>query len=157
MSSFSSVARLHLPSGHLSISDSSYFFDFPLIVDLAPRTYVVEVARTRVNGMEINERARVSDGLGVERTGAVVGRVQIEFAQVGLCDRSTLESAFASSSDDEIARFTSQLSDAGSTGIAQFAGGATMILVKPGFCDRDFAVHELLRGTTRCGVEAVFI
>ncbi len=89
---WSRLGTLDIRSGRLSISDSSFFFDFPLIVDLPPGEYVIEAVRAREGEHDLIERLRVVDRVaGDVARGEPLGFVTVQFAQLGLCDRTRAE------------------------------------------------------------------
>lgn len=162
------IGSLEIGSGRLSISDSSFFFDFPLIVDSPPGAYFVEAVEAQDSGHDLIERVRLVGPAGAREpaAGALsdhpsrgdhLGYVSVQFAQLGLCDRTQAEAAFASLDEDGLNTFTSQMSLSTLTGVARFPNGTAMFLVKPGFGDLDSAAFELLRDGQRCGVELVFV
>lgn len=60
------VAALAIPSGRSSISDASFFFDSPMVIDVAPGTYEIRAQCRRVSWGTIVDRVRVlrRDSLG---------------------------------------------------------------------------------------------
>lgn len=152
------VGNLVLPSGRLSISDSSFFLEYPFVVDLVPGTYSIEVWLGIVGGHELIERLRIVDPETRRPSrGESLGYVRVEFAQLGVCDRTAVESALSGLDEGGLNSFSAQLSLPGLTGFASFPDGTKMFLLKPGAGDLDSAIFELLAAHGRCGVEAVFV
>lgn len=158
MSRWTRVASLVVTSGRLSLSDSSFFWESPLIVDVRPGTYAVEVQTGAHAGVSIAERLRLSlAGTRSLARGRLAGHVDLQFAQLGLCDRDTFEHAIAAADEEGWLAFTEQFAITSLTGIARLAESVEMVLVKPGFGDLDPAVYELVEGGACCGVEAAFL
>ena len=158
MSTWTRVASLVVPSGRLSLSDSSFFLESPLVVEIRPGTYTVEVQSGSHDGVRIVERLRMTSAdVGSISRGRLCGYVDLQFSQLGLCDRDAFEQALAGTDAQEWLAFTEQFAITSLTGVARLPSGEEMILVKPGFGDLDPAVYELVDGGECRGIEAAFL
>ena len=95
-------------ASRLSISDSSYFYDEPLIVPVASgryrmSRYLVESGHKHVAGI----RAMTMAGQVIR--GNAIGRVPVDFGQVGLCDRDAVEHAFDKLGEARMSDYFEQL------------------------------------------------
>ena len=138
----------------LSISDTSYFYDEPVIVSLPKARYRVTVRLISPEGDQHVAAVRlVSSDEEVSR-GKRVGSVLVDFGQVGFCDRDAVEKAFEAIADDEMSLYYDQLDTTTVSGQAVLPGAVKIAYVRPGFGDGTYPVYELLRPDgTVIGVE----
>jgi hypothetical protein len=140
----------------LSISDTSYIFDVPVIVDVPSGHYHVSVRFVRKDGETRVAATRVALSTDVSR-GAKVGDVIIDFAQLGVCDRDAFERVVESLTDEDMPTYFNQLQTLDDTGKAELPG-AKVVFTKTGYGDGEYPVYELRNtGGERAGVEIDFM
>ena len=155
---WSRCGGISLPSGRLSISDSSFFHELALVADLEPGTYDILGMRGGPGADAIIQRIRaVRVGASGTRRGRLLGHVDLQFSQLALADRVAAECAYQSLSDEECDEFAALFSMDGLSKLISFKDGTPMLLVKPGEGDLDPAVFELCDHDGSVGVELVCI
>lgn len=139
--------------GRLSISDTSYFWDAPLIVNVQAGNYRLAVRVELEAGHRHVAAARVTAAQDVSR-GNKLGDVLVDFGQLGFCDRDAIERAFESLDMDV---YYDQLNTEELTGRALLPGSDKILYVRTGFGSGSYSVYELLKPDgTRAGIEVNF-
>lgn len=120
----------------LSVSDTSYFWDDFLDVNVRPGTYDVWICLIFDEGHEHVAAARLIESTqrAFER-GASLGEVGIDFAQMGFCDREAVKRSFESIADPENSIYYDQLTNELRSGRALLPMGAKMVYVSTGYGD----------------------
>jgi hypothetical protein len=138
----------------LSISDSSYFYDDPLIIDMEAGNYLASVRYVLPEGHKHIAGVRVA-ALGPALSRARwVGNVLVDFGQIGICDRDAVEASFNLLGDDGMSQYYNQLNTIALVDWVQLPGSTKMLILRPGFGDGSYPVYELLRPDgTRGGIE----
>jgi hypothetical protein len=130
--------------GRISISDSSFFYDQPVVVSVEPGKYSVSVLYETRKGHRHIARARVATSEEPVKLGTVVGIVGVEFGQVGVCDRELVESAFDVLGDSRMPEYFNQLNTTELIGIIKLPEEVKMYIFRPGFGDGRYPVYEIL-------------
>lgn len=144
--------------GQLSLSDSSYFYDLPLIFDLNPGMYKIEFLYDTLDDQRYIARARVSLSDERQSLGNQLGILVVDFGQVGVCDRESMESAFDALGDNGMSIYFDQLNITTLTGRVELPSGVKMCIFRPSFGDGNYPVYELLgRNGENTGVEIDFL
>jgi hypothetical protein len=142
---------LIVPSGRLSFSDTSYFFDSFVVVAVPPGPYNVAILRSKRGSIAL---LRVVREAGCTR-GRKVGRISVDFAQVGVCDRDSTESAFQARTNDEMRKFFDALVT-DEFGVIDL-GDIHMAFSRSGLGDGRYEVWELVDQEEHvCGAEIDF-
>jgi len=141
--------------GRISISDSSYFYDQPVIVPLDPGRYSVSVSYGIQAGHRYIARARVTTSEEEQlKTGNKVGFVGVDFGQIGICDRDSVETAFDILGDSRMPEYFAQLNIADLFGTVKLPKEIKMFIFRPGFGDGNYPIYEILGSEGRSrGVE----
>ncbi|HKQ39495.1 MAG TPA: hypothetical protein VJ063_15565 [Verrucomicrobiae bacterium] len=139
--------------GRLSISDTSYFYDHPIIVEVIPEHYSVRVRYVSSEGHNYIAGVRVAHHGSLARA-TWMGNVTVDFAQIGICDRDAAEFAFNLLGDGGMPYYYKQLDTVGSVEWVQLPGSVKMLVIRPGFGDGSYPVYQLLRSDgTKAGIE----
>lgn len=131
--------------GRLSVADTSYFFDKPLILDLVPGDYQVSARYVLPTGHKHIAGLRVGTAEVALTRGTEIGKVSVDFGQLGVCDRDATEAAFDSLGDEGMPRYYDQLNTTALVEWVHLPGPVNMLVVRPGFGDGAYPVRELLR------------
>ncbi|NKI96835.1 DUF4241 domain-containing protein [Rhizobacter sp. SG703] len=143
----------------ISLSDTSYFYDEPILVDTGPGKYAVSVEYAFPEGHRhvAALRALVAETDQFSR-GAKLGNIQVDFAQIGICDRDVIEAAFDSLGDDGMSQYYDLLNTTTPVSWIYLPGSAAMCVVRPGYGDGSYPVYELRAvDGALVGVELEFI
>lgn len=140
---WTSIGELDIASGQLSISDTSYFYDSPVVVTLEPGSYTVHVEVARLSGEAYVRTVRIERG-GSTRRGTYIGNVEVDFGQIGVCDRAVTEHAFEQLGDDKMHLYFDQLNTTELFGSLTLPGGTTITFFRPGFGDGVYRLYEVL-------------
>lgn len=130
--------------GRISISDSSYFYDQPVVIELESGKYSVSVSYAVSDGHKHIARARVATSEGLLKLGNEIGVVGIDFGQIAICDRAAVEAAFDVLGDRGMPEYFVQLNITDLTGKVRLPGDVIMFIFRPGFGDGNYPVYELL-------------
>jgi hypothetical protein len=134
----------------VSASDTAFFYDFPVIVDVEPGEYVVEAVCAE--GQRVVSASAVRKATTGAKRGRARGSIAVEFGQVGICDRDTFDHALKALNDPMLDGYFSQL-NVDTPGVAR-VNGATMVFFRPLPGDGEFYVYELIDSEGRCcGIE----
>jgi len=128
--------------GRLSLSDTSYFYDDPVILDVDPGVYRINAVFGDFQGFRHLMAIRVINAEDV-LLGGVVGNIGVDFGQIGICDRSAVEAAFDVLGDAGMGEYFDQLNTTELIGIVGLPLGVAMYIFRPGFGDGDYPVIEL--------------
>ncbi|HVV50846.1 MAG TPA: hypothetical protein VHO06_14365 [Polyangia bacterium] len=139
----------------LSVSDTSYFYDEPIMLPMAAGTYTICVHNADVEGNRHVMAIKVTCSSEGSNRGRRLGEVIVDFGQLGICDRDAVEKAFEVLGDLGMSTYFDQLQTAtGLTGWIVLPGAVRMAMIRPGFGDGRYPVFELLDGTGNAvGVE----
>jgi hypothetical protein len=138
-----SLGKLDI-AGRLSISDTSYFYDEPIIVPVGNGTYEVSVQYGIENGSSYVELVRVAAiGKQCSRSEAI-GSLIIDFGQLGICDRDAVEHAFDALGDERMPEYFDQLNTSEPVGWISLPSGERMFIARPGFGDGAYPVYKLM-------------
>ena len=141
-------------TGCLSLSDTSYFYDQPVIVDIDPGIYSVAVSFVKIDGHLHIARAKVATSAVDSKLGREIGAIGVDFGQIGVCDRSFVEAAFDALGDDGMPEYFDQLGITELNGVVSLKNVRAMFIFKPGFGDGSYPVYELIGPNgVRRGVE----
>ena len=144
-------------SGKLSIADSSYFYDAPVVVDfpqgVADVGVTTEVHAGRRHVIKVLLTTPAGRGPGPMR-GALLGKVLVDFAQISVGDRVAVESAFDALGETGMSLYFDQLQTEDDVFWIELPSGVSMFAFRSGFGDGLYPVFELIddRGQ-RVGVE----
>lgn len=149
------LGLVEIASGQLSISDTAYFDDAAVVIDLPPGQYDVLVlpialdGHTHIAGAQVRAQAIASSARG-----ALLDRVDVEFGQIGVCDRRTME-AYLAGLELERPEYMEQLSRTVElTGSVSAGGVVVMQYFHPGFGSDKYPIYELWGADgRRVGVE----
>lgn len=137
------AGELNIASGQLSISDTSYFYDSPVVVPLKPGMYTIHADIAEWSGEDYVRTVRIEREHNTRR-GACLGKVQVDFGQIGLCDRAVTEEAFERLGDDKMHLYFDQLNTTELFGTVSLQNGTIMMYFRPGFGDGTYRIYELL-------------
>ena len=128
--------------GRLSVSDTSYFYDAPVLLPVQPGKYSVMVRYGTSEGVKYVSALRVARGDNLVR-GSRMGDVLVDFAQVGVCDRDAVEKAFDSLGDTGMRIYYDQLQTTDLVKTVTLPGNVEMIIARSGFGDGNYPVYLL--------------
>lgn len=152
-SEWSAVARLRIDSGRLSLTDTAYYFEDPLVVDVMPDEYEVAVRTGRDRGHAFVAGIRVLRGEAADR-GGKIGSVEVEFGQIGICDRRAMDDVFDALGLDRVDEYNKLLDTLELATEIRVPGDVPMVIVRPQSGGGDYVVRELLTAQgLRCGIE----
>ena len=144
-------------SSKLSLSDTSYFHDNPLIVDVPSGRYDVgvrvESETTAYGDNSFVTCIRVFASTQQVRRGKQLGYLSVDFAQIGVCDRTAIERELANLSDEQMHLYYDQLKTTDEsettrmTGVVTLPGGGKMVWVLGGIGNGEYAVYEMRDAT----------
>lgn len=152
------VADIEIRS-RISVSDTSYFFDTPVLVPVPGGFYSVSVCyHTCENFRHIGSLRMLMAGATVSKRGNMIGTVVVDFGQIGICDRDTVESAFDVLGDGGMHQYYDQLNTTDLLGWVCLPKSARMLTIRPGFGDGSYSVWALtgMHGATE-GIEISFM
>lgn len=129
---------------NLSLSDSSYFYDEPLIVKLKPDQYKLEINTLNIDGYEHVKTVRILPNDIQFCIGQVLGHVNVDFGQIAICDRAIVENIFENLGDAGMPSYYDQLSIEDLSAPISLNNSIFMYVVKPGFGDGNYSVSALL-------------
>jgi hypothetical protein len=135
--------------GKISISDSNYFYDQPVVVPLEAGRYSVSVFYGTQEGHRYIARARVAISEGPLKLGDEVGIVGVDFGQLGVCDRDSVETAFDILGDSRMPEYFDQLNTTDLIGTVKLPEEVKMLIFRPGFGDGSYPVYEILGSNGR--------
>jgi hypothetical protein len=139
----------------LSVSDTSYFYDEPVIVSLPSGAYAVDVQYGNADGHPYVRSLRVvsvHEYESLERA-QHVGVVVVDFGQICVCDRAAVAASFDRLGDAGMQHYYDQLNTTELVSLVTLPDGVVMPIVRPGFGDGRYAVYELRDRTKMAGVE----
>lgn len=149
--SLQAIGSARFPSGQVSISDSSFFFDDAVIVRFESGVQQVELGLGGDGGIRV---VRIASRPGTR--GAKLGEFGVDFAQVCVCDRARAEAAFESLGDEGMQQYYDALSVSDAV-VSVRVGGCDFLLLRPHSGDGRYSVYEWMdRDGIRCGVELDF-
>lgn len=151
---YTSIAQLSVDS-QISISDTSYFYDEAVIIEVPSGRYQVEVAYDFPEGHKHVAAMRVAPEKSTDLCrGPKLGSLIVDFGQVGICDRDAVEAAFEILGDEQMNKYYDQLDSTELTLIVRLPGQTEMIVVRPGFGDGSYPVYGIVdRSGTQVGFE----
>lgn len=129
-------------AGNLSVSDSSYFHDQFLTVDLEGMCNIELKYMYREPPLHI-AAVRVLRGADASR-GGLIGHVTVDFGQIAICDRVQANTALQQLGTENMNVYFSQLDTAETFSWAVLPGEARIALVRPGFGDGSYPAYPLL-------------
>jgi len=127
----------------MSVSDTSFFYDEPIILPVARGGYALSVRKVTFDGHEHAMAIRAVRSDKPTARGRVVGEVSVGFGQVGICDRDEVEKAFDALGDAGMSTYFDQLNSTDLTGWITLPGSVKMAMVRPGFGDGTYPIFEL--------------
>jgi hypothetical protein len=128
--------------GRLSVSDTSYFYDEPVLLSLLPGHYSVMIRYGSNDGAKYVSAMRVARGTDLVR-GSRLDDVVIDFGQVGVCDRDAVEKAFDVLGDAGMSNYHDQLQTNDLVKTVILPNKAEMFIVRSGFGDGLYPVYLL--------------
>jgi hypothetical protein len=144
--------------GKVSISDSSYFFDSAVIVDVEAGNYLVELLFSAPGAAQEAVRVRPASPEITLRANGYLGEVLVDFGQIGICDREHAVKAFEQLGDDGMSRYYDQLSTDELVREIKICGEAKMLLIRPPSGDGSYPVYRLIsQDGRRAGFEVHFV
>ena len=143
----------------LSISDTSYFYDEPLIVPVTPGNYVVSAAYGETDGIRHVRCFRVMlCGVELRSRRPGLGEVIVDFGQVGICDRDAAEAAFESLGEHGMDDYHRQLDYTDLSKWVHLPGPTLMWSARPAYGDGVYPAYDLRdQNSKRIGVEVSFV
>lgn len=130
-------------SSQLSVSDTSYFYDDPVLVNLPSGDYEVLVFCDEEDGKPYVQALKVVLGEAEAIMSEVIGHLNIDFGQVGICDRIAVEKAFDRLGDAGMQNYYDQLEGEDLFHEIRLPEHVKMISVQSGFGDGRYAVCAL--------------
>ena len=130
--------------GRLSISDTSYFYDEPIVVPVEKGKYEVSVQYGMENGSSHVELVRVAAISMQCLRSEAIGSVQIDFGQIAICDRDAIELAFDALGDERMPEYFEKLNTTEPVGWINLPAGERMFFARPGFGDGVYPVYKLM-------------
>jgi hypothetical protein len=131
-----------LSGGRLSVSDTSYFYDEPVLLTVPPGEYSVMVRYGMSEGTKYVSSLRVARGKDVVR-GSRLADVLVDFGQIGVCDRDAVEKAFGVLGDAGMQTYYEQLQTTDLVKTISLPNKVEMFIARPGFGDGLYAVYVL--------------
>jgi hypothetical protein len=126
----------------LSVSDTSYFYDEPVLLSVAPGTYSVMVRYGSNEGTKYVRAMRVARGNNLVR-GSRLDHVVVDFGQIGVCDRDAVEKAFDELGDAGMSTYYDQLQTSDLVKTVTLPDNAEMFIARSGFGDGLYPVYLL--------------
>lgn len=143
---YTCIGQIEIVS-HISVSDTSYFYDEAIIVDVRPGQYQVDVAYSFPEGHQHVASVRVIRRECTEwHRGKKLGLLVVDFGQVGICDRDAVEKAFDGLGDTQMSRYYDQLNSTDLTLVVRLPGQIEMIVVRPGYGDGSYPIYGIVDG-----------
>ena len=137
-------------------SNTSYFYDEPVLLSVAPGHYSVTVRYGSTDGTKYVSAMRVARGSDLVRASRL-GDVVVDFGQIGVCDRAAVEKAFDVLGDAGMSTYHDQLQTTELVKAVALPNDAEMFIARSGFGDGLYPVYLL--GTsdqTPAGIEIDF-
>jgi hypothetical protein len=132
-----------IPIGRrISVSDTSYFYDEPVLVSVPTGEYRLMIRPGKSDGDKYISALRVARGSDVSR-GSRLGDVIVDFGQVGVCDRDAVERAFDVLGDAGMPAYYQQLQTTDLIRIVTLPDNVNMFAVRSGFGDGLYPVYML--------------
>lgn len=132
-----------VPSGgRLSVSDTSYFYDEPVILSVPPGEYSVMVRYGMSGGAKYVSSLRVARGKELVR-GSRLNDVLVDFGQIGICDRDAVENAFDILGDAGMQTYYEQLQTTDLVKTISLPNKVDIFVARPGFGDGLYPVYVL--------------
>lgn len=148
---------LTVASGRLSVSDSSYFYDAPVVVDFPVGPAEVSIAAEVHGGHRHVLRVLLTTRSlqpGPTTRGAVLGKVVVDFAQICVGDRVAACAAFDALGDAGMSRYFDQLQTEEGVFWIELPSNVALLAFRSGFGDGLYPVIEVVDPTeARVGVE----
>lgn len=140
------VDELVVSSGELSISDTSYFYDEPVLVRVQNGRYAVYVEIAERDGEPFVRSLRVCSEDGLAR-GQRIGGVLVDFGQIGVCDRGAVAAEFTQLEDAGMPIYYEKLNTTYLSGVVMLPHGTKMAVIRPGFGDGNYTVFSLVNAS----------
>ena len=148
---------LTVASGRLSISDASYFYDAPVILDFPRGTAdIVVTAEVHAGHRHVVRVVLLASSPHPRRwtRGALLGKVLVDFAQIGVGDRVAVASAFDALGDAGMSLYFEKLQTEDDVFWIELPSGVSMLAFRSGFGDGLYPVFDLVDDAgDRVGVE----
>lgn len=129
-------------SGRLCVSDTSYFYDEPVILSVPPGEYSVMVRYGMSDGARYVSSLRVARGNDLVR-GSRLDDVLVDFGQIGVCDRNAVETAFDVLGDGGMHTYYDQLQTTDLIKTVTLPNKVEMFIARPAFGDGLYPVYML--------------
>ena len=143
-------------NGRLSISDSMYFFDYPVIVSLPHAIYSVSVRYQGDDAARIVAAVRVSQDHSVRRA-REIGQVMVDFARIAICDRDRAEAEFEKLGNDGMSVYFDALDSTEHAYLITLPQGTVIAITGTGPGDGEYPVYMLASNDSlAAGIEVVF-
>ena len=140
----------------LSVSDTSYFYDEPILLSVPAGQYSVMVRYGSNDGGRYVSALRVACGNDLVR-GSRLDDVLIDFGQIGVCDRDAAEAAFDILGDVGMPTYYNQLQTTELAKTVTLPNNVEMFIVRSGFGAGLYPVYVLgASGQVPAGVEIDF-
>jgi hypothetical protein len=137
-----SIGEIEIAS-QLSLSDSSYFYDEPLVLAVNPGRHKMQIRCVSPGGHRHVAAIRILKSLGELRRGTKMGEFIVDFGQVAICDRTGAERAFETLGDNGMRRYFDQLNVTELFSLV-ILPDTTMAIVRAGFGSGMYPVYELV-------------
>lgn len=124
------------------MSDTSYFYDEPVVLSVPAGEYSVMVRYGIREGTKYVSSLRVARGDGLIR-GTLLSRVLVDFGQIGVCDRDAVETAFDILGDAGMQNYYEQLQTTDLVKIISLPNNIEMFVAHSGFGDGHYPVYLL--------------
>jgi len=128
--------------GRLSVSDTSYFYDEPVLLSVPAGRYSVMVRYGSNEGGKYISALRVARGDDFVR-GARLDDLLVDFGQIGVCDRDAVERAFDILGDAGMPTYYEQLQTTELVKTVNLPNDVEMFIARSGFGDGLYPVYLL--------------
>jgi len=155
LSEWETIGTLSI-AGRLSVSDSSYFYDEPILLSVPPGEYSVMIRYGTSEGVKYVRGLRVARGKDVVR-GSQLDVVVVDFGQIGVGDRDTLEKVFDALGDAGMQSYYGQLQTTDLVKRVSLPNKVEMFIARSGFGDGVYPIYVLgSSGQMPAGIEIDF-
>ena len=128
--------------GRLSVSDTSYFYDEPVLLSVLPGEYSVMIRYGTSEGAKYVSSLRVARGNDLVR-GSRLEDLVVDFGQIGVGDRDAIEKAFDALGDAGMQAYYVQLQTTELVKTVDLPNNAKMLVTRSGFGDGLYPVYIL--------------
>jgi hypothetical protein len=138
------------------VSDTSYFYDEPVLLSVPPGEYFVMIRYGTSEGAKYVSGLRVVRGPEPIR-GSRLDDVVVDFGQIGVGDRDAVEKAFDVLGDSGMQAYYGQLQTTDLVKTVKLPDNVEMFIARSGFGDGVYPVYVLgASGQIPAGIEIDF-